>query len=510
MTYEPERYSGCTPSPGVAWYHRPVWVVAGLVILYPLGLLLLARTAGIRGWRKAAVGLVCLPVFALVLMFLLSGCLDFGGGGPTSDVRFDFFRGWWQDRRVEQHRQAQGRVDPATFKPAAEFASLSWPEFRGPKRDGVVRDGPISVDWKAAAPRALWRQPVGEGYAAFVVGAGRLFTIEQRRDKEAVVCYDAATGREIWLFEYRASFEETLGGDGPRATPTLQGERLYALGAEGHLNCHDATTGRRHWRCNTLSDFGAKNLSWGMSASPLVVDDKVIVTNSGIGGGSILAYHAETGELLWKTDAGQQGYSSPVVAKLAGRRQILNLAAYALNGLDPANGAILWSFPWKTEYGINVSQPIVVGDDRIFVSSGYGHGCALVQLESAGGAFRPRELWSNISIKNKFSSSVLHDGFVYGLDERVLACVEVATGERKWKGGRYDYGSILLVGDHILVLSEDGLLALVKASPEAFEELGRLQILEGRTWNNPAVAGGYLFARNHKEMVCYDLRPAQK
>ena len=368
----------------------------------------------------------------------------------------------------------------------------------------------ISLDWHSAPPKELWRQPVGEGYASFVLGNGRAYTIEQRRDREAITCYDPLTGRELWAYDYVASFEETLGGNGPRATPTLRGDRLYVLGAAGDLHCLDAIAGSRTWHRNILTDFDAENLSWGLSASPLVLEDKVVVTNSGKGGGSIMALLPATGELIWKTDAGTQAYSSPMLVNLAGRRQILNLAADRLNGLDPATGDILWSYPWKTEYGINCSQPILAGDDRIFISSGYGQGCALLRIESKDGSFHPRQLWSNSRMKNKFTSSVIHDSHIYGLNERVLVCLDLETGERRWRGSRYDYGSVLLVGDHILILGERGQLALVKADPQSFVERGRIQVFEGRTWNNMALSGGLLFVRNHKEMVCYDLRPAAR
>ena len=485
---------------------RPA-IIAALILLYPLGIVWLLKSPRPRRWEKIVAAVGFLPFFALAILLLFSPYWDFGGGTTLSGFRFDFAKGRSQFRRVEDHRRKQPPPPAADYSPSKAALRLVWPDFRGPRRDGIVAEPNISLDWHNASPKELWRQPVGEGYASFVLGNGRAYTIEQRSGREAITCYDPLTGRELWAYDYVASFEETFGGDGPRATPTLRDQRLYVLGAAGDLHCLEAISGRKIWHRNILTDFSATNLYWGLSASPLVFDDKVVITNSGKGGGSIMAFKVETGELIWQTDAGKQAYSSPMLVSLAGRRQILNLAGANLNGVDPETGDILWSFPWQTSLGINCSQPLLAGDDRIFISSGYGQGCALIRIESTGGSLHPREVWSNTRMKNKFTSSVIHDAHIYGLNERVLVCLDLETGERCWRGARYDYGSLLLVGDHILVLGERGQLALVKADPQSFVERGTIQIFEGRTWNNMALAGGLLFVRNHKEMACYDLRP---
>ena len=505
---EPLPYSSAAAQPPpVAWYHTRPGIIVLLVLIYPVGLVCLLRSPRPRAWEKIAAPIGFLPAFAVVLLLLLKPYWDFGGGTRLSGFRIDFTKGRLQDRALEAHRESQ-RAQQGRFTPgSSDYADLSWPAFRGANRDGVVIDRiDISLDWVNHPPRELWRQPVGEGYSAFVVGHGRIYTLEQRRDTETVTCYDIATGHELWAYAYRASFEETLGGDGPRATPTLHDGRIFALGAEGHLTCLDAMTGRRHWERNILDEFDAPNLDWALSASPLIVDNKVIVTNSGLGEGSIMAFNAETGELVWKTDVGQQGYASPMLVTLAGRRHVLNMAGESMNGIDADDGKLIWSFPWKTAFYNNCAQPVAAGDDALFLSSGYGKGCALIRIESANGNARVEQLWSNVKMKNKFSSSVIHDGYIYGLDERVLACLDLETGQRKWKGGRYGHGSLLLVGDHLLLLSERGLLVLIEATPEAFQEIGQVQILHGRTWNNTALVGGLLFARNHKEMACYDLK----
>lgn len=493
--------------PSRRWYERRPAIAAALLLLYPVGLVLAFRSRRLRRWERIVGPIVFLPAFGLAVLVALKPFWEFAGAAShLTDFSLDFGRAV-HDARVEKSRSEQKGAGSAAPAVTGDVSALSWPDFRGPRRDGACDPTGITFDWKRHPPRELYRYPIGGGYASFVIGEGRAYTIEQRRDREAVTCYDPASGRELWAFDYPASFEETLGGDGPRATPTLRDGRLYALGAQGHLHCLDAATGKLIWKRNVLAERGAENLPWGMSASPLLLDGKVIVTNSGKPGPSVLAFDARTGKDVWTCDAGVQGYSSPVAAIVAGKRQILNLSAAALNGIDPDDGTLLWRFPWTTSMGINVSQPMALGDDRIFISSGYGQGCAVVRLSKSDGTWKAQAIWSNNVMKNKFSSSVIHDGHAYGLDESVLCCVSLENGEKRWKGGRYGYGSVLLAGDYLLVMTEKpGRLVLVRATPERHDELGSAPIFEDKTWNNFAVVGGLLLARNHREMACYDLR----
>jgi outer membrane protein assembly factor BamB len=342
-----------------------------------------------------------------------------------------------------------------------------------------------------------------------VVADGRAYTIEQRRNQEVVAAYDIHTGRELWTNGWTGRFQESMGGDGPRATPTYHEGRLYALGAEGELRALDALKGTVIWRKNILADNGAHNISWGMSASPLVVDDKVIVLPGGSGGRSVVAYDRLTAEPVWKALSDEQSYTSPMLVTLGGVRQIIVVSATRALGLTPDKGALLWEYPWSTSMGINVAQPIVFnhhGSDRIFLSASYGHGAAVFELTKAGERFRTKTVWENQRMKNKFTSSVLHNGFIYGLDESILACIDAATGDQKWKGGRYGYGQLMLAGDHLIVLTEDGELALVSATPTRHEELARFSAIEGKTWNHPIIADGKLLVRNIQEMAAFDIR----
>lgn len=406
---------------------------------------------------------------------------------------------------------AQGAMFPAATAAAdGRVASTYWTDFRGSARDGHYRQQAIRTDWPAAGLTALWKQPIGGGFASFVIAGGRAFTIEQRGAQEVVAAYDVITGREAWTTSWNARFTESMGGDGPRATPTWADGQLYALGGRGELRALAADSGRTLWRTNILEDAGASNLQWGMSAAPLVVEDRVIVLPGGGRGRSVVAYDRVTGKRAWSALDDRQAYSSPMLVTLGGTRQILVFSASRLVGLAPDSGEVLWQYPWKTNFDVNASQPLVVGDNRVFLSTGYGTGAAVIELAPAARGFTVKEIWRNIRMKNQFTSSVLHEGFIYGLDESILACVEAATGDLKWKGGRYGYGQVMLASGHLIVLTEQGELALVRATPERHQEVTSFPAIEGKTWNHPAMSDGYLLVRNGNEMAAFDLRQVDR
>jgi outer membrane protein assembly factor BamB len=388
--------------------------------------------------------------------------------------------------------------------PDAPVAS-NWPAFRGEARDGVYR-GPIRASWEGLAP--MWKRPIGGGRASFSVAGHRAFTIEQRQNNEVVSAYDVLTGRELWTHAWPERFSQWMGGgEGPRATPTWADGTVFALGGHGELRGLDAATGRLVWRKNILQDAGAENLRWGMAGSPLVVGDAVIVLPGGRDGSSVVAYDRRTGNRLWGALDDQQAYVSPMEVTLLGVPQLLVVSAERLVGLSLDRRAVLWEFPWTTDHGITVAQPIVIGDNRVFYSSGYGAGSVVVELTKDGDRFGVRQVWRNIFLKNRMSSSLLHDGFIYGLDEGILVCLDAATGMRRWKDGRYGHGQMLLAGDHIVVVTDQGELVLIAPSPDKLQELARLPAIEGETWNVPAFADGILLVRNTQEMAAFDLRP---
>jgi len=400
--------------------------------------------------------------------------------------------------------------DAPPLPPATRATTPDWSDFRGPGRDGRYTARPIRTDWPVGGLTPLWKEPVGGGYASFTTarinGVDLAFTLEQRADQEVAAAYDVATGHEQWTTEWPAYFREFMGGDGPRATPTYFDGYVYAQGALGELRALDAATGGTIWRTNILDDAGASNRQWGMAVSPLIVADTLVTLPGGSNGRSVVAYNHRTGTQVWSALDDRQAYSSPMLVTIGGVRQILVLSASRLMGLSPENGAVFWEYPWVTMYDVNAGQPMVIGDNRVFVSSGYDHGAAVIDITMRGPKGAVREIWKNNRMKNQFTSSVLFEGHIYGLDESILACIDAGTGAVKWKGGRYGYGQIVLASGHIIVLTEGGDLALVRAMPERHEELARFPVLDGKTWNHPAFSDGRLLVRNLREMAAFDLR----
>ncbi len=492
------------------WYSSLAGLIVASILLPPLGIVLLWMRRGTATATKVgASGLILALGAGYVFLFV-----QWRRG--SNDEHYT---------QLEQHRaqQQQGSTQTAatTAQPASPATSASprgtsneaasahatrnyWTNFRGPNRDGRYEEMEVLTAWPAQGPPLLWKQPVGLGFASFVVADKRAYTIEQRRGRETVAAYDVDSGRELWTQSWNAEYNDST-GDGPRSTPTWDDGRIYALGATGELRCLDAKTGAVIWAKNILSDNQASNLQWAMAASPLVVDDKVIVLPGGSANNSVAAYNKMTGAPVWKSQSDRAAYVSPMLVTLAGRRQIVVVSASRAFGLEPGNGSLLWTYGWDTDMGINVSQPIMVDANRFFISSGYGKGAALVEVTGSGNAFNARTVWENINMKNKFNSSVLHEGYVYGLDEGILSCVDVKTGERKWKGGRYGYGQVLLAGNHLIVSTDAGELVLVRAAPDQFSEVSRFQAIQGKTWNYPAIAGGRLLVRNGNEMAAYNI-----
>jgi outer membrane protein assembly factor BamB len=477
----------------------------------PAGLWLLWRgPAGV--WRKLfgslGVGLFSL-VYAAAILFLLHKFtgLRFEMQGRPIPVPT------WQGTDYARLEKARAeKAMPGAAKPAANEAKAKsppyWTDFRGPNRDGHYTEQPINVDWAKSPPKLLWKQPVGGGYASFVVADGLAFTIEQRREQEAVTAYEVETGREVWAHSYAARFQEWMGGEGPRATPTWHEGRLYSLGGTGQFRCLEAATGKLLWQRDVFAENSCSNLFFALSASPLVVDDKVIVLAGeplGRTGRMLAAYHKTGGSPVWLTLEDKAAYSSPLLVTLAGERQMLVHSAGHLLGVAPADGKALWRFPWRVEFDNTIAQPIVTGTNRLVLSAGYGTGAVGLELSRTDSGFAVKELWRNKFLKNKFTSSVLHNGHLYGLDEDILVCLDAATGERRWKDGRYGYGQLLLASGHLVILCGDGDLALVQALPDRHVEIARIPGIKGKTWNHPAIAGGKLFIRNAIEMACFDL-----
>jgi outer membrane protein assembly factor BamB len=435
---------------------------------------------------------------------------------------------WGSERRrndaaIEASRAAQ-QAAPKVAQPApiavpiattaapARIVPVSyWTDFRGPHRDGVYSEAAISTDWPTQGLPRLWKQPIGAGFASFSFGEGRAYTIEQRRDKEAVTAYDPETGRELWAFTYPAAFDEPLGGPGPRATPVYHDGLVYSLGANGDFYCLNAATGKPKWSKNIVRDNGAGNNHWAMAGSPLILGDAVIVTPGGTssnnGDHSIVAYDRKTGAPLWHALNDPAGYTSPIVGKLAGREQIVWISGSRAVGLAAESGKLLWEYAYPAQMEMNCSQPVYIDETRVLLSSSDAGGAVMLEIApdktKPGDAYSVHEVWKTNRFKNKFNSSVILNGYAYGFDESILACIDLKTGELKWKGGRYGYGQLILAGDHLVITTEEGEVVLVKAAPDGHHEVARFPAIEGRTWNIPAIDHGLLLVRNSTEMACF-------
>jgi len=454
------------------------------------------------GWRSRVItiAVLALSIFGLAKALRVDGSVD-GTGLPKLAWR-------WTPVRAPKVGALPG-ANPAPAAPASAVALENLPDvpqFFGAGRNGVAQGVKLSHDWNATPPRQLWRQPIGAGWSAFAVVGGHAFTEEQLGEEEAVTCYDLLTGRLLWTHSNPVHFKQWQGGDGPRATPTVEGGRVFAIGATGILDCLDAATGRRIWSRDVLAENQLENLTWGVSASPLVFDDTVIVTGGLTKGPSVLAYRRSDGAPLWRSGADKASYASPAITTLAGRRVILTVNAASLTAMDPAGGEVLLNYSFSDDKWPKASQPVVLDGDRVFISAGYGTGCALLEIKAGpDGKLFANPLWKNLRMKTQFNSVAARDGFLYGLDDGLLACVEISNGERKWKAGRYGSGQTLLVDDVVIVQSESGAVALAEAQPGGFKELGRIPALGAKTWNHPTLAGRYLLVRNSEEMACYEL-----
>ena len=463
------------PMPGRAWWQRMLVKVLGTVALTMLSVLYLVYFFGLR---MEMAGSKPRPIFS------------FG----SQEARFE---------AVERQRAEQGEGGGIAGEAVMD---AEWPGFRGPRGNGIV-EAEIATSWPDGKPPQLWKQPIGAGYSTFVVAGGVAYTLEQRREQEVAVAYDLRTGRELWTHGWDAFFQEPMGGDGPRAAPTWNAGELLVLGAAGELRVLRPNANELVWRTNILEDAKATNLEWGMSAAPVVVDDLVITLPGGPDGWSVVAYERATGEIAWHAQDDRQSYTTPEVMTLAGKRQLVVVSAKRAVGLEIADGSLLWDYPWVTEFDINAAQPLRVDDEHFFLSAGYDHGAALVRITTEGEGFTATEVWQKRTMKNTFSSSILLDDKVYGLDAEIFACIDVRTGQRLWKGGRYGSGEVLLAGEHLVVSTEAGEIAIVEANPERHVEVARFEAIEGKTWNHPVLVDGILLVRNHREMAAFDLSP---
>jgi len=387
---------------------------------------------------------------------------------------------------------------------AEEKIRYAFPGFLGPNGDGRVLDLKLARNWEETPPKERWRQKIGAGWSGASATEDVVVTQEQRANDEMVTCYSLKDGSLIWSHSDQSRFTSSLGGDGPRSTPALAGGMVYTMGALGLINCLNLTTGEPVWSVDTVKKYGAVSPAWGFSCSPLVLDDKVIISIGGSKNRSLIALDPMTGAYLWGGGSDTVGYSSPHLHTLAGVPQIVILNGNTVAGHNPDNGALLWEQPWG-QGKPNVANPLGLAGDRLLVSSGYGVGAKLFSFTAEGEELKVTETYESRRLKAKFSNFVQYNGAVYGLDDGVLTCINPDDGERLWKGGRYGHGQMLLVGDLLLVQGESGELNLIEPNPEEHRELGQISVLGNKSWNNMALSGNLLIMRNHKEIVCLEL-----
>ena len=400
--------------------------------------------------------------------------------------------------RADKESAARG-APTQTTKVAIEAAA--WSGFRGPNRDGIVRGVRINPDWAKSPPVEIWRRAVGPGWSSFAVHDDVLYTQEQLGEDEVVTCYKLATGEPAWRHRDAVRFYESNAGAGPRATPTLSGGRIYTFGATGLLNALDASTGAVIWSRNVATDRHASVPTWGFASSPLVVDDTVVVA----AGGKLVAYAAATGKPRWFGPAHGGGYSSPHQATIGGVPQVLLLSTAGATSVAPASGKVLWEHAWT---GTTIVQPMMTPEGDVLISTGGpsgGLGTRRLAVVQRAGGWSVEERWTSRALKPYFNDCVVHKGHAFGFDGSVLACIDLKDGERKWKGGRYGNGQLVLLADQdlLLVLSEHGEVALVAATAGEFKELARFPAIKGKTWNHPVLAGDVLLVRNSEEMAAF-------
>jgi outer membrane protein assembly factor BamB len=459
-------------------------------------------------WATASRRLADTPRRVSLVFAMLLGCVPLvlvRSGGITGAGAAQF--AWRWSSTPEQRLLARPSKPPeGASTNLVDVREPEWPGFRGPRRDGVLDGVRVNPNWSAAPPVLLWDRPVGPGWSSFAVQGGVFFTQEQRGESELVACYNVASGAPVWTHAEAVRFWESNAGAGPRATPTLHRGRVYAFGATGVLTALDARDGTRIWSRNAAADMGRKVPEWGFAGSPLVVNDLVVVAAAG----RLAAYDLASGKPRWTGPAGGWGYSSPHLAKLDGVEQILLLNGAGAISLAPADGKVLWEHAWR---GDGIVQPGLPAEADVLIGSGSGFGAGAktgtrrLAIKHAGDAWTVEERWTSTGLKPYYNDYVLHKGHAFGFDGGLLACIDLNDGKRKWKGGRYGYGQMILLRDQdlLLVLSETGDLALVKAASDDFQELARAHGITGKTWNHPVLARDVLLVRNDQQMGAFRL-----
>jgi outer membrane protein assembly factor BamB len=395
-------------------------------------------------------------------------------------------------------------ADPGTAK--ASQRSSDWPQWRGANRDAVSAETGLLDRWADDGPHILWRAKVGEGFSSVTVSDGKLYTLWDENGTQFLFCLDAGTGKELWRLKLGKAFTNHY-GNGPRSTPLVDGSVVFAVGTDGRLVVADRSSGKLIWEHDLVKELAAKLPSYGISTSPMVVGDKLVI-EAGASKGTFVAFDKKSGEVVWASADDQAAYSSPIEVSVDGVDQIVFWSAHGLHAVSPSDGKVLWRYPWETFCPVsgdplNTGTPIFVAPDRIFMSS--GSGAAVIRISRAAETFKVETVWKSEEMRSDVNTSLLLGDYIYGFDRGTLKCLDVRTGEVQWKARGFQRGSLIAADGKLIVLGEDGKLALVEASPEGFVQMDSAQVLSGRNWTSPSLAAGHLYLRNHEELICLNL-----
>lgn len=390
---------------------------------------------------------------------------------------------------------------------AAAQAGGNWPQWRGPNRDGISKETGLLKQWPDGGPPLAWKATgAGNGYSSFAISNGRLYTMGLRGDKEFIIAFDVATGKEVWATPNGTKPFRNDRGDGPRGTPTIEGNRLYALGGNGDLSALDTATGKVVWSMNVLEKFGGEQITWGISESPLIVGDRLLV-NPGGPGASIVALNKKDGALIWKSQSEKAGYSSAIALDAAGTPQVVFFTSTRAVGLDVKDGRLLWEYQKPANRVANAATPIA-RNNRVFISSDYGTGGGVVEIKANGKDMVAQEIYFNKDMRNHHSSSVLIGDHLYGFSGSILTAMKFDTGEIAWKDRSVGKGSLVFADGLLYLFSENGVVGLAEATPTGYVEKGRFRIQQESlpTWAHPVVAGGRLYLRDQDTIYAYDIK----
>ena len=518
------------------WWEDPTYFAMSVLFVWPAALFALAIWwTFFSGWswriRLGLVGAIAATFFGFFNLYRL----EWDGGmiprrfilrsKPTPEEVARLYRKQQLASATAAETKATGDLQTAEPLPLV-VTEGDWPGFRGPHRDGIVRNGSLRRDWQSAPPTQIWRHPLGRAWSSFAVVGSHAFTQEQRDEYECVVAYDIETGSEVWVHQDKTilSIVDANGGPGPHATPQFDEGCLYTLGGTGVLNCLDAANGKPLWSTNILKDAGdgkvpAANIEWGISGSPLIVDNLVIVVPGGnakegtIGfNQGVAAYDKKSGQRTWVAGKHQASYGSPRLENIGGSPQLLIPHADGLSGHSLDDGKELWFFPLSNPPKVNSSMPWLLDDGSLLFGTGYGVGSVRLDISNGDGhEWTAKQRWQTNRFRPKFNDFFVRDGHAYGLDDGTLACLDVENGKVKWKSGRYGYGQLLLVDDIMLIITEDGELLLVPATPAKPEAIATFKVFDsGFCWNHPVLVRGKLLVRNAAEAVCLDVSNTKK